>query len=87
MFELHPSVNNHVFKQDGRIVGQGAEETGPVAVVEVVRTPADVDVVIAVDVVSTASDVTVDELTIEVLVTRRVEVDEVVTTEVDPALV
>jgi len=41
VLELHPSVNNQVFKQDGRTSGQGAVETGPLDEV-VVTAPAEV---------------------------------------------
>jgi hypothetical protein len=41
VLELHPSVNNQVFKQDGRTSGQGAVATGPLEEV-VVTAPAEV---------------------------------------------
>jgi len=133
VLELHPSVNNQVFKHEGRILGQGAVETGPLEVV-LVRTPARVEVDVAEVMGADASaeemgadvpteergadvpaaeemgaDVPAEEAgaddpatadvlavpvawqtvhgIVEVLVTRTVEVDWLVTTAVVPALV
>jgi hypothetical protein len=96
VLELHPSVNNQVFKHEGRMLGQGAEVTGPLGVVLVlVRTPAEV----AVEVMGAEVTTLADELpaavsvcwhfvqTVEVLVKRTVEVDWLVTMAVVPALV
>jgi hypothetical protein len=42
VLELQPSVNNQVFRHWGRTLGQGAVVTGPLGVVVVVATTADV---------------------------------------------